>query len=468
MSQKKTLLNLISTFTQNLQANAKMGLILSLLALYTLPSCEDPNRIGLDVQPEEDLINAIYVDNLPVKVHTIMRDSVYTYVAGNYLVGSYLDPELGRTTAETYGQMYTNSTGINFLENEQRVLDSIVMVLDYSYSYGDTSKIQTFKVYQLQDTLTAPLYSNSEHSVKAGANLLGQASFKPNPSGTSAVARIRLNDALGQLLLSQQNWTQTQISHNFPSWFVIKPDTVNNTCILGFDMSTSSTIKSEVKLYYTGIVSGNSTAKTASLYLAGANYYNRIYGNKSGKFFEHLTPTNPLSSVNTNNWGVVQSGTGIRTHLSFPFLDNIPQYFNGANKIKIVKAEVEIKSQTATGEVSVPSILYLSKADKNMMMPISRTSTSPFISSDVYMANSSGSIYTSYATTSGSDSLNNIYTYTLPLTWYFNNIIQNQDTNRGLILTSTSNKYSTSRLIFGDQNNTTNPLRLKLYYIKLD
>lgn len=467
MSQKKTLLNLISTFTQNLQANAKMGLILSLLALYTLPSCEDPNRIGLDVQPEEDLINAIYVDNLPVKSYTMMRDSVYTYVQGNYLVGSYNDPQFGKVTAEAYGQMYIDN--IKFLDNETRTLDSIVMVLDYSYGYGDTTKPQTFNIYQLQDTLASPLYSNTVKSIN-WSSLLGNITIsKPNVGGTSSVVRIRLNNALGNQILSKQTWSYTEFSKTFPAWFVITPDTVNNSCILGFTVNSSTSNNSQVKVHYRSTVGGNTTAKVLSLNLNGGNSYNRVRVNRTGGLFNNLiastsASSNVLTSQSTSHLVGIQSGTGMRAFVTFPFLDDIPQYFNGANKIKIVKAELVLKSQYATGNMSVPSVLYLSRATKDMRIPLDTLTPK----SEVYIYYSS-SLYKSYATAlTKEDSLAHLYTYTLPLTWYFNNILQGQEKNNGLIISSASNQYSTSRLLFGDKENTTNPLLLKLYYIKLD
>ncbi|SFC77089.1 protein of unknown function [Flexibacter flexilis DSM 6793] len=452
-----------------------MGLIICLLALYTLPSCEDPNRIGLDVQPEEDLINAIYLDNLPVNTYTMMRDSVYTYSSGGYLVGSYLDPQFGRTTAEAYGQIYT--TSISFPAGETRTLDSIVMILDYAYNYyGDTSKIQHFKIYQLQDTLTAPLYANSEKAVKAGAALLGETSFKPNPGGTDAVARIKLNPALGNQILNKQTWTYTELSRDFPSWFVIKPDIDNNTCILDFAIlknETTTDSKSEVKIYYKGTTGVTTTAKTLSLNIINGNRFNQIKGNRAGTFLSNVSAPNLVSSSTTNQLVAVQSGTGIRGYLNFPFLDNIPQYFNGANKIKIVKAELELKSQYATGEMIAPAALYLSQPREKYpqtRVPLIDVDTTIGLKTESYMYNSSGTTYYTASRTilSKQDTINHLYTYTLPLTSYFNDVLQGQVDNNGLIITSASTRTSVSRLLFGDQNNTTNPLRLKLYYIKLD
>ncbi|HKC36608.1 MAG TPA: DUF4270 family protein, partial [Chitinophagaceae bacterium] len=67
-------------------------------------SCNDPDIVGLDVQPAGDQINLTFTDTATLQTYSIREDSLRTDEVSQFLLGSYTDSVFGRTDASIYAQ----------------------------------------------------------------------------------------------------------------------------------------------------------------------------------------------------------------------------------------------------------------------------------------------------------------------------------------------------------------------------
>src|SRR5436190_2189751 len=104
----------------------RFGTLLTAGFLF-LAACNDPEIIGLDVQPPNDRINLIYSDSTTITAYTVREDSLRTDETTYQLLGSYLDPVFGRTDASIFAQVTTVLPGVSF--GDSTVLDSLVLSL---------------------------------------------------------------------------------------------------------------------------------------------------------------------------------------------------------------------------------------------------------------------------------------------------------------------------------------------------
>src|ERR1039458_6641792 len=108
-------------------------------AASVICSCRQQNEIGLNTQPGKDQLKTFFCDTSTVRSYVIPDDSLVT--SSNYLVmiGSYMDPVFGKTSASLYAQLSLQSEALLDLSggegfglvNYGLVLDSAVMCLEY-------------------------------------------------------------------------------------------------------------------------------------------------------------------------------------------------------------------------------------------------------------------------------------------------------------------------------------------------
>ena len=125
----------------------KFFYILSIGVSICFTSCDESSVVGLDVQPEHDLLNVGYQDTTTIFTRTVKGDSLITdeslITTGIGLIGKYIDPVFGTSTASMYTQVRlpSNLTSISF--GTSPVCDSVILSLVYEgTAYGKKDKKQ--------------------------------------------------------------------------------------------------------------------------------------------------------------------------------------------------------------------------------------------------------------------------------------------------------------------------------------
>lgn len=127
------------------------AIFLSVLGL-SLHSCKkEDSAIGLDLQPEDEVLNALVVDTFALKTYSKKADSSVTdetFVNEN-LVGSYVDPVFGKTTCTIYTQLGLSVPGVS-VDMGITTIDSVHLQVKYYAYYGDLDP-QTFTVQRITE-----------------------------------------------------------------------------------------------------------------------------------------------------------------------------------------------------------------------------------------------------------------------------------------------------------------------------
>ena len=112
--------------------------------------------LGLDVQPENDLLGVTVTDTVSFFMHTQKVDYVKSYNDQYKYLGSTLDPVFGRTDASIYTNFSISNNLTNLTFGTHPVLDSAEIVIRWlGQSIGDTNTVLTYDVFVLNEKIEA-------------------------------------------------------------------------------------------------------------------------------------------------------------------------------------------------------------------------------------------------------------------------------------------------------------------------
>jgi Domain of unknown function (DUF4270) len=174
----------------------------------------DTTKLGANLIPVVDNIHTFdtTLDVIANNFDPLSCDSVYR--ADLHALGIIpADPYFGKTTAAIYFEVKPSFFPFNFptSDKDSLLLDSVVLVLHYSGSYGDTTMPQKAQVYPLlaefrsdsnYTTCNAFGYDNSE--------LLGEQSYIP----------VRLTDSVHAFREASNNQLRIKLSNSFAQGFI--------------------------------------------------------------------------------------------------------------------------------------------------------------------------------------------------------------------------------------------------------
>jgi len=193
------------------------ALITSTLILYSCKKINEATSLGGDLIPPVDNITT-FDTTLDVEAYndtfTILTDTLGINSGQEHFLGQITnDPLFGKTNAKMYLDLLPSVTGSPFINKPDSLnIDSVVLILDYQGTYGDSTVPQTVNVYEIsQSSLFSPdtLYRVRKNDLVT-TTLLGSRTFLPMRLDDSVKAyqdttamqlRIRLDDSFGSRLL---------------------------------------------------------------------------------------------------------------------------------------------------------------------------------------------------------------------------------------------------------------------------
>lgn len=169
-----------------------------LSAVTLILSCKkDPYQVGLDLLPSSDTLYVDQFDTATIIAYSEIEDSVRTDEMTSLLLGSFIDPVFGKTTASFYSQFLLSSEAIDFGVNPQ--LDSLVLILFYQSVYGDTNTLQNVTVYEMSEGLILDSSYYSNQTVPTYGIKLADQYYLPHPNdsltiwGKKVAPHLRIN-----------------------------------------------------------------------------------------------------------------------------------------------------------------------------------------------------------------------------------------------------------------------------------
>jgi hypothetical protein len=254
-------------------------LVLSVSSIFLFSlffsACKKINEgteLGDDLLPVVDNVKT-FDTSLSVQtfngVFTDLDDSTRITAAAEHFVGHInADPLFGKTDASLFLQLKPSAFPFTFHSASDSMtamtIDSVVLVLGYVETYGDTNAVQRFQVYEMDNTVAFKpdsFYLVRKNSFVYATPISPIVSIIPRDLDDSLnlfeekaknQLRIRLNDNFGTRLLGYDTAVGGAY-HNDSTFntkfngFAVVPDAVSGNAIIGVNLLDSNT---KLAIYY--------------------------------------------------------------------------------------------------------------------------------------------------------------------------------------------------------------------------
>ena len=334
------------------------GLLLKgllLLVLIGIWSCEKTNKIGLEITPPGERF-AYHIDSSTIiKVGTLKQDSLTSERRSRSLLGAMADPVFGKTRAGILTQLRLSSNDVDFGEGAQ--LDSVVLLLKYLGSYGDTTHLQHITAHEIQQDLyfDSVYYSNiNVNPFFSEADPIADFQFLPTPDKDSLI--IRLDDKVGEKILFADNShleNNTTFLDYFKGIYLQASPIDQGGSITYFDLESGNSRmilyyqnSEEDSLRYDVVINTNCT---------WVNTFDNDYSNsQAGPFIN--------DSLYNSEKIYVQAMAGLRGHAIFEFSDTLKKHADIGISINKAELRIPVANEYATDYKPVPGNIQVFNA----------------------------------------------------------------------------------------------------------
>ena len=412
--------------------------------LIAFSSCKkSPNTIGNNLISGDEFINVFRTDTVEVVCHSNL-DSVATKNVSSALLGAMKDPIFGTTEAGFYTQFRPSVAGHSFGNNP--IMDSLVLQLNISDYYGDTTTLQTAHVYLLTDTLSfnETYYSNDVLATDAFDHASSH-QFYPHPHSKGfvigsdtigqPVVRIPLSDDLGNMLMGLDSTSFSRpdlFKEYFHGLYVTCSEVSQNGSICYLNLTNNSF--SVLQLYYHDAATPEKPMRYNFYITSSDTYFNHFDHDYTQGSPEFVSQVLEGQSEQGQQVAYLQTMGGVRTWIQFPNVDHWTDTLEHGHLI-INEAKLILPAQT----LSLDSIF---KTPTNFSLVGLNADSSIYLLPDYYEGNAyfGGSYNTSNQTVS------------FHVSEYLQSVIMKKQENIGLSLGINGASYSATRFVVNGPN----------------
>jgi hypothetical protein len=426
-----------------------------------ITSCKKEGDFNLGSSPNSD-IGAQFIDTLTLTNQTfLLNDSLISATPDYMSFGAYSDPGVtGVTYAEAYTSLNLSAGNIDYTGV---TIDSSNLYIQYTYAYGDTITGQDFAVHRVttQMDISVP-YQTTTNFVSYDPTVGGSASgIKPRPI-TNGNISIPLTNAFATTLLSTaDNRSNTDFKSNYYG-IVIKSKNNSKGSVIcaSFSNSTLSPATTATKLavYFKRAGVKDSAIFNLTQY---APSFNRVITDRSGTPISSLVyNSDNITDAATNNKCYVQSGTGLATKVTIPYLMKLAT-IDGAS-IVINKATLVAPMDETSDLASYMQIRRLG------LLELNPDNTYKYRNGQLAYVTASALNYQGlYPITTAEATDITVTEYRFDITRYVQFLLSSRYANDGFIIDPVANAYFTNRSVLNSVNASSKKMRLEIYYTKV-
>jgi Domain of unknown function (DUF4270) len=292
------------------------------------------------------------------------KDCNKIYPGDNHTLG-YIsnDPYFGTTKSIIYTELKPAFFPYNFPST--RSLDSIVLVLSYKSSFGDSTIPQKVDVYQMSGIFKAD--SSSCKFFDFDFPKLGSTIYTPQQLDDSVISfrersthqlRIKLDNAFGESLLSQDSSTALKSDSTFKAFFkgfAIVPDFSYGGNALSYFNLLDSNTKLAIYFKSTAATVTDTTVYNFNLTTLSADANNVIRNHAGSEIVNHLD--HPVAGDDVI---YIQTTPGTYAEIKIPDLTGLSNRI--VHRAELVMDQV-YSATTLDNFFATPGILYLDVQD---------------------------------------------------------------------------------------------------------
>ncbi|MBN8676151.1 MAG: DUF4270 family protein [Chitinophagales bacterium] len=364
----------------------------SIIVFSSCRKINDATTLGADLIPVVDNINTF---DTSISVQTfnglfdLLSDSQRLERSEEFFLGKINnDPLFGGTDARMFLELKPTVYKFAFARKDSLEIDSVVLVLNYVETYGDTLVPQTVNVYEIDQNPSQPFKSDSVYLIRkehfSYSNLLGTRTFLPAVLNDSVFARkdttknqlrIKLDTSFGGRLLRYDSTSGTNGAYASDSAFKTKfkgfalRSMSSGNAVMGFDLGGAQT---KLAIYYRYPKAGGLGRDTAVDYFrfttlsAAANYVERNH--TIGEISTVQGPTE-------DNLVYIQNTPGSFARIKMPDLLTIGNRL--IHRAELIVEQVHDNNNTDT-IFPAPEFLYLDAFDPTIILPKKQFRTIPY------------------------------------------------------------------------------------------
>ncbi|UKT63801.1 DUF4270 domain-containing protein [Pedobacter mucosus] len=453
----------------------KQDLLTLLIGLFLFASCKNPDGVGLDVDPGTAITGTL-VNTEKIISTTVRESDISTAGLTRHPLGYMVDPVFGKTEASLAMTVWPLNVSYDF--GTTPTLDSAILVLNLGTQfYGDTTSSKySINVYQL----TNPIVNYKSSDIQAhNSTLLGNFNSRIFPNTpikisdiiagktdtlktVKAQIRIPLDKAFIKASILDLGTTGSSTNAKFVESFkglYAEVSKTASTGVGGIAFIDFAATNSYLQLVYKH-ANASSGIDTTSVNFPINNSSGIVAANIKHDYTG--TPVKTQLDNPSTQYDVTynQALVGVKTKISFPDLTKFIATYGKAivNKAELV---VNLSNGTYSYPFSAPQRLSLYRWDI-AEQPANLTDYTNYV-------NSNPAAFGGYF-----DSVNNRYVFLV--TSYVQELIDGKVKDYGTFIAPTSatefqttpSATSAARSIIGSFGNTTNKVKLNIYYTKIN
>lgn len=308
------------------------GLSAIFLSMVLHTQCDKPEtQIGKEIQSDEDQIGFFTTDTVSFNFKTKVADSLRVDELSQNVFGALQDAQTGSFKASIATHIRISTADVDFGDEANIVVDSLILSLVYSGSYGDTNYLLPIEVYELDQVieLDSAYYSN-DNFTSLSENLVADGFVTPEhrPSlplilggdTLTPMVRIPLKNSLAQRFIDNSGQSALQDNDQFIEFFKGLYITTPATPAIGEGLALYFNllhIDTKVTMYYRDQTAQDTVA------------FDFLINGNSARITDYtLDPSGSIASnylmdTTLQDFGFIQSAGGMRTEVSFPYLQNL-------------------------------------------------------------------------------------------------------------------------------------------------
>ncbi len=281
-----------------------------ILVIIIFNSCTDPNNLGLEVQPESDIITFNVTENFTWQEgFTISEDSLPSDEKLSLLLGQINDPIFGENSAGFITQILLSAN--NNIIGENPEVDSVILSYSYSGYYGELEDFSSVNVQEIDfDIFKDSVYYSNSFNLENTNSLVN--TFAIKKENENPFLKISLKNTFGQKILDfgetilqdndvfLQNFRGLHVTANSQNTILyLNPSALNTKLVIYYHNSSQDSLELEFQL-------DNNTARV------------NLFNDKSD-----------VSILNDQSYKYIQSMAGYKLLVNINGLDSIKKVLSG-------------------------------------------------------------------------------------------------------------------------------------------
>ncbi|MBM3411218.1 MAG: DUF4270 domain-containing protein, partial [Bacteroidetes bacterium] len=430
--------------------------VLVALCLMVLGGCrQDEGPLGLNLLPAVDGVNVFLSDTFPISMQTLREGKLESQQPPRLAAGEMQDDETGNARVGFVAQLRLNAENIDLGDTLSG--DSLVMILNLSGFYGDSSSLMRIRVWEITEPQSVDSIYYQWQAPRTKPEPLGEAMYtfssnaiaevsEPQPNGSDSIfrygnqIRIPLRQELMNRILSVSDSPALANNNNFLNFFngiyvtAERVDAASTGCVLYF---LGSSLRTGLNLYYR--TAGKRTRFDISMNSQSA---------RRNAFFSDPRGSRAAAALNPDAlqlpYAQVQAGGYLKALVQFPGIRSL----GGGRTVVVNKAQLvfPVAEGSYSYPFTAPERLFLVVADSTGG---NSTNLMPDLLEPYY----------------GGEWRDSSYTFIINR--YMQSLLQGTTPDRGLVLLPGNAIHSLNRAVLNTQNAAGRRPKLILHYTLL-